>query len=252
MIKITHNAGFFSCCSVRLSKIVEFANLYNKLPEIVDSSEQFNLYKPDKYKNMDITYHYFEHYNNMESIKISLPIFYDKSHQFINYGDLDFKNLTPLIQKYFSPSVKIDEILVFLKINIILHMIIHLLYIIEELIKKEVKLPLFDDFYKQIIEIINNNENIKILIQTDTSKFIDYINSKKLKNVFIIEENKTSYKDIGIHNEQSKDLNHYDMLYFLSTVLMISKCKYIICSSGNVCMWIMLFKGNNKNVRQLK
>ena len=47
------------------------------------------------------------------------------------------------------------------------------------------KLPLFDDFYKQIIEIINNNENIKILIQTDTSKFIDYINSKKLKKFFI-------------------------------------------------------------------
>ena len=38
--KITHNAGFFSCCSVKLTKIVEFINLNKKLPDSVDSSAQ--------------------------------------------------------------------------------------------------------------------------------------------------------------------------------------------------------------------
>ena len=84
-----------------------------------------------------------------------------------------------------------------------------------------------------IIKIKNINENIKILIQTDTAKFIDYINNKKLQNILIIKENKASYTDRGIHNEQSKNTNYYDMLIFLATVLIISKCKYIICSSGN-------------------
>ena len=71
------------------------------------------------------------------------------------------------------------------------------------------------------------------MIQTDTAKFIDYINNKKLQNILIIKENKASYTDRGIHNEQSKNTNYYDMLIFLATVLIISKCKYIICSSGN-------------------
>lgn len=62
----------------------------------------------------------------------------------------------------------------------------------------------FDEFYKQIIEITNKNKNIKILIQTDTAQFIDYINSKNLENIIIINENKTSYKNIGIHNEEKK------------------------------------------------
>ena len=55
MIKITHNAGFFSCCSVKLTEIVEFINSNKRLPDIVDSSEQFIVYKNDKDKDKDIT-----------------------------------------------------------------------------------------------------------------------------------------------------------------------------------------------------
>lgn len=34
MIKITHNAGFFSCCSVKLEHITNFINLNKRLPDI--------------------------------------------------------------------------------------------------------------------------------------------------------------------------------------------------------------------------
>ena len=45
MIKIIHNAGFFSCCSVKLTKIVDFINSNKRLPDNVDSSKLFRLYK---------------------------------------------------------------------------------------------------------------------------------------------------------------------------------------------------------------
>ena len=45
MIKISHNSGFFSCCSVKLTEIVKFINLNKRLPDHVDSSKQFRLYK---------------------------------------------------------------------------------------------------------------------------------------------------------------------------------------------------------------
>ena len=52
---ITHNAGFFSCCSVRLHHIVRFINDFKKLPNSVDSSKQFEWYKQNK-NDADITF----------------------------------------------------------------------------------------------------------------------------------------------------------------------------------------------------
>ena len=46
MVQITYNnAGFFSCCSVKLYKIIEFINSNKRLPDNVDSSKQFKMYK---------------------------------------------------------------------------------------------------------------------------------------------------------------------------------------------------------------
>ena len=44
---VLHNSGFFSCCTVRLARIIEYFNKFAKLPEIVDSSVQFEWYKPE-------------------------------------------------------------------------------------------------------------------------------------------------------------------------------------------------------------
>ena len=73
-IKITHNAGFFSCCSVRLSEIIDFINSNKRLPDNVDSSEQFEIYKKTNEKNKDITFDYFENYNIVKDVNIIHPI----------------------------------------------------------------------------------------------------------------------------------------------------------------------------------
>jgi len=251
MIKITHNAGFFSCCSVKLHEIVKFINSNKRLPDNVDSSEQFISYKKEEMRNKDITFDYFEHYENVPDVNIIHPINYHHTHQFKNYANLDYKCITPLIKKYFSPSVKINEIVntIEKKYNIVYDNTVAVYYRGTDKII-ETQLATFDDFYNQIIKIVNINENIKIILQTDSSQFIDYINKKKMKNVVIIDENKTSYTNKGIHNEQSSYTNYYDMLNFLSTIIILSKCKYFICSSGNCSIWIMLYRGNNKNVIQ--
>lgn len=36
----------------------------------------------------------------------------------------------------------------------------------------------------------------------------------------------------------------------LSSVLIMSKAKHVICTSSNVSMWIILFRGNNTNIHQ--
>tara|TARA_B100000123_G_C25736958_1_gene431920 strand:+ start:2052 stop:2927 length:876 start_codon:yes stop_codon:yes gene_type:complete len=248
---IFHNSGFFSCCSVKLSKIVDYVNHHKKLPLVIDSSNQFKLYKPTGYKNIDVTYHYFKNYNDIKNIKISFPINYYHKDQYKDYSKLDYKNITPLIKKIFSPSNKIKERINYLerKYNVDYNNILAVYYRGTDKIK-ETKIASFNNFYEKILKIINKNRNIKILIQTDTFQFLDYIRNKNIKNIIVFKENKISKTNNGIHNEQSKNVNYHDMFNFLSTVFIISKCKYIICSSGNVSIWIMLFRGNNKNVIQ--
>ena len=58
-----HEAGFFSCCSVKLNNIVDYINNNSKLPDYVNSSQ---LFERHKINNDDITYDYFEHYDNIK------------------------------------------------------------------------------------------------------------------------------------------------------------------------------------------
>lgn len=249
MIKIRHNYGFFSCCSVKLTHIVNFINSNKRLPDSVCSSGSFSMYKKKDIK--DVTLHYFKNYSDVTDVNIIYPINYHFTDQHKNYLNIDYEHITPVIKKYFSPSVKINTIVNDLekKYNISHDNTVAVYYRGTDKFR-ETQLAPFEEFYKKIVEIVNINENINILLQSDSSKFIDYINDKNLKNVVIIDENKTTYSNKGIHIEQSSDKNYEDMFYFLSTILIMSKCKYIVCSSGNCSVWTLLYRGNNKNIIQ--
>ena len=82
---ITHNAGFFSCCSVRLHNIVRFINDFKELPDCVDCAKQFEWYKQKN--DADITFDYFENYDNITN-EIAIDksnIYYHHNYQFGNY-----------------------------------------------------------------------------------------------------------------------------------------------------------------------
>ena len=244
-----HNAGFFSCCSVKLVEILRYIYYMQKEPKIVDSSKLFIMYK--KNINDDI-FDFFEHYNNTTNINIKdATLSYDAWTQFTKYSEMDYKFVKSIIKKYFSPSNKINKIIsdIEQKYNIKHNNTLAVYYRGTDKYK-ETQLSPFGEFYEQIIGLVNKNKNIKILLQSDCARFIDYITNKKIKNIFIIEENNTSYTHKGIHYEQTSDENYYDMLNFLSTIIIMSMCKYIICSSGNCSVWMMLYRGNSKNVIQ--
>jgi hypothetical protein len=119
----------------------------------------------------------------------------------------------------------------------------------------ETKIDTFDSYYQKLNEIITENKTLQILIQSDSAPFIDFMKEKcKNMNCIIIHENKTSYKNIGIHNEnhnKKKDhANYYDIQYLFSTFLIFSKCKYIVCGSSNGSVSMMFYRGNANNVFQ--
>jgi hypothetical protein len=109
-----HNAGFFSCCTVKFQQIIYYINDNLKFPDLVDSSQQFNWYK--ECLNEDITFNYFEHYDNInEIINKKISVSYEnvihEDYQYYVYQSLDFDCVKPIITKYFSPSKNILNII---------------------------------------------------------------------------------------------------------------------------------------------
>ena len=175
-------------------------------------------------------------------------------YQFTDYNKIDYSRILPFVDKYFSPSDEILQIQTKLKkkYNILPEKTIAVYYRGTDK-KGETRVDSFDSFYNKIIDILQyiNNENIQILIQTDTRQFVDYIIPKLSdKNIIVIKENTTSTTERGIHNENNNIQNYSDMQILLSICLIMSKCRHIICTSGNVSVWTLFFRENAENVHQ--
>lgn len=248
---ITHNAGFFSCCSVKLDRIIGYFNYNKKLPDDVNSSKQFEWYKMNP--SQDVTYDYFEHYNN---IKTNIPyihhINYIESFQFIDYSKLDYNNICPFVNKYFSPSNDIQYNInkIEYKYKLDYNNICVLFYRGNDK-NRETKICGYDEYINIAKEILISNPDIKFLIQSDETEFIE-----KMLEVF--PGNSFYFKDEIRHMKKcnstvdllTKDKIDIYSKHYLSITIIMSKCKYIVCGSGNCSIWITFYRGNNKNIYQ--
>lgn len=245
----THNAGFFSCCSLKLNDIVNYINSNSKIPDYVDSSAQFKWYKNDK---IDITYDYFEHFDNVKDVIINYPINYDQNDQYLNYKMLDYNNIVPVIKKYFSPSKQIENIIenIKQKYNLVYDNICVLFYRGNDK-NSETSICNYAEYLIYANLIMKKNPNVLFLIQSDETEFINFMSEKFPNNSFYF---KDEIRHINKCNSTvdilMKDLNYDFSKYYLAITILMSKCKYIICGSGNCSVWIMLYRENNNNVYQ--
>ena len=252
-VKINHNYGFFSCCSLKLEAISRYINEEKDIPKIVDSSNQFEWYKTenDKKTNRDITYDYFEHYDNIH-LDIKDKIDYGNGYQFKDYSTIDYGNICPLIKKYFSPSIKIREIVNTIenKYNIEYKNTCVLFYRGNDK-ATETTLSNYTDYFNYADSILKNNPNILFLIQSDETEFIEYMTNKFPNNSFYFKDEIRHMNKCNdtVDKKMSYDNYNFSKKYLAITIIM-SKCKYIICGSGNCSIWIMFYRGHSNNTIQ--
>lgn len=225
-------------------------NSFSRLPDSVDSSRQFSMYKDDT--TVDVTYDYFKHFDkvSLQDVILKWRIVFHHTHQFRPYSELDYENIIPVVRKYFSPSEKVHRYVdsIKQKYKIDCNNCIAVYYRGTDK-ATETQLCDFDDFYSRIKQMCELHPDKKVLVQSDSATFLDYMMSTSTP-VVIVQENDSSYSNKGIHNVSSAQKNYTDMFFLFSTFLIISKCKYIICSSGNCSLWMMLYRGNGRNVLQ--
>lgn len=242
-IVITHNAGFFSCCSVLLHLIVQYINFYKKLPLSIDTRRTLEWYKPDN-DSRDIFPNYFI-CNDTTQIEYTKNICYIENDQFKPFDQIDFEPLYPLISKYFSPSLEIQKK-------------------IEELEKKyeidyentcvlflrgndkatECKIPEYDLYMKEANKILETHPSTRFMIQSDETEFLEKM-TQQLENTFYC---KDEIRHIGKSNTTVdivfRGLNYTFSKNFLAITHIMSKCKWVVCNSGNCSIWVAFFRGN--------
>lgn len=219
------------------------------VPEVIDSSSMWNMYRPCNLTD-DITDHFYKNEAKINIEKLSNVDFDVWRSQFKNYKQFDYHGISPYIEKYFSPSQEILNIETELisKYKIQTNNCCAVYYRSTDKCG-ETSIGSFQTFNDQLNETMLQNKDIQIIVQTDSSMFLEYMKIEN-PNIIVIYEKITSTTNCGIHNENSIDFNYHAIKYLLTTVLIISKCKFIICSSGNVSHWIMLYRQNGANVRQ--
>jgi len=262
---LEHDVGFFSNVSVKFQKIVEFVNKYHKLPQVVDGKRQFSLYKRDP--TVDVTFDFFKNYAMFTPVlqkkfnfKQKIP--YNESYQYRDYSKIyQFPKILPLFNAYFTPSdlviKKVQEIKA--KYSIEPDNCIGVYFRGTDK-KTETAIPSYQVFYDKVKNVYleknkEENKNLKLFLQTDTAQFMDFFNKNKYdwikdENIIIVNENSTSYTTAGIHNEKLPEENYKDIFNLFATFLLLAKCKYYICSSGNCSAIMMLYRGNGNNVYQ--
>ena len=104
-------------------------------------------------------------------------------------------------------------------------------------INKKNEISLFYSIY--YIHIYNYNK-----LETNIYTPLNCI--KKLNDMIEHYYANITYESYITYNDQIKN----DIKYLLATMNIMAQCKHIICSSGNVSLWILLLRGNAQNVHQ--
>lgn len=245
-IIVDHNAGFFSCCTVRLQRIVEFYNK-NKVFPIVDSSNQWSFYKDQP---GDVTNIFFK--NVEEENHINEEINHTLDNELSPYNKLDFKNIKSIIDKYFKPSEFVDNIYDKLlnQYNIDLEKTISVCYRGNDK-QKETNVPSHSEMIDKISEIKNKFPDHILLVQSDEVDFYESVlnifpDSIYFTEVFKIRKNDNSAVQYSVPPGKRTE----QAVIFLAIMRVISKSSKVIINSGNIGMWISLFRGNFDNVYQ--
>jgi hypothetical protein len=245
-ITVDHNAGFFSCCTVRLQRIVEFYN-DNKIFPIVDSSNQWSFYKDHP---VDITNVFFK--NIDEEVHIENKINHTLDHELSPYYELDFENIKIIIDKYFQTSDYVNDVFnnLISNYNLDLDKVIAVCYRGNDK-QKETNIPSHYEMINKISDLRSKFPDHKLLIQSDEVDFYesvmnvfpDFIYFKEVSKIRKNENMAVQYSILpGQRTEQA--------VIFLAIMKILSRSSNIIINSGNVGMWISLFRGNIDNTYQ--
>jgi hypothetical protein len=255
MLSVNHQYGFFSFCSRLLEEIILYFNKHQGLPEGIYTRDNLTWYKPQYKWNESIFNDYFQE-NRNSSIVYTTPVEFSNDVQYSDFKSLEYNKLIPFIIKYFTPTSEIMHYVSEIETKYSLNDYDNICCLFYRGNDKasETNLAPYEDFVNIGKIILERQPNIKFLIQSDEIEFLvrmihEFPNHILLHDyIRYISKCGSQVDKLNIGN----DSNYIFSKYFVAITCIMSKCKYVICNSGNCALWITFFRGHAKGVLQYK
>lgn len=249
-LRIIHNAGLFSCCTIRLIEIMKYFNLHKYLPDIVDSAAQFAFYKRDY--NEDITPLLFaEQPDDMVHTRELVATHEPGEISFGDYTKLCFEDIKPFVWNYFCPSDVVQEMIyAYIDNYAIDYENTCAIFYRGNDKKRECEVTPYADFIEQARLMPSY---IRFLVQPDETEFLNAFTDAFPDRCFHFKETPhMRKKDSAIFYELPPEKKTMHAQLFLAAVLVMSRCKHVIMHSGNGAMWLALYRGGMNGVHQFR
>jgi hypothetical protein len=247
-LKISHSAGFFSCCSVKLAKLDEFVRRHEALPYSIDDSALFSRYKEG---HASVNEMFF---SSAPPALVGLKSFgFTIKTQYAPYRRLNFEQANKWVAAYFSPSegvrARADRIRAkydsFLRGNVC-----SVFYRGNDKCR-EVRLGSYEDFLGQARKIVAQEPEAVFHVQTDELEFKDRFVAEFPKNSFWCEELPMIRKSMTTTTDSTPLKDRLDLAFnLLAMTYVLSKSKYLITHSGNCGLWAVLYRGHAERTYQ--
>jgi hypothetical protein len=249
MLKVTHNAGFFSCCSVRLDNIVAYYNKHRTVPEAVDSSEQFQLYKPTP-DSGDITNAYFAEQPSQLNPEYTSKILFKQEYQFWNYKKIQFQKIRPFVELYFRPSTEILQLVQELRNSVPTNQPICVLFHRGNDKATETALCPYDAYIKKAKQVQRENPAVHFFLQSDETEFLETMTNAFPNSFYFGDRIRHIPKASTSVDLVFREGNFEASKQYLAITIFMASCAHIIFGSGNCSLWILLYRGNSNGVHQ--
>lgn len=252
VLQITHNAGFFSCCEVRLSEIVAYYNEHKRFPDKVDSSQQFANYKRGDEDLMPL---YFDSDRKLDAEYFGgkrIDLTTDERYwQFSDYKNIIHENTRLLMNSYFVLSRHAGGTAYNLrrKYNLDPENTCAVFYRGNDK-NRETQIAPYEEFIQRAREVREKNPGIKFLVQPDETEFLEAFLAEFPDAIYFHETPHMRKKDSVMFNEMPRGQRAEFGAKFLAAVLVLSQCKYLITHSGNCGLFCVLYRGHSDNVIQ--
>jgi len=237
---VAHDAGFFSCCSVRLGAVLDYLGTYGRCPTRIDGRFLFDEYKVPYARDSDICGSFFA--DRAIEVPSDATSFARWPGGAVDCRDLDIDALEPFVERFFTPSLEVCNAIRELedKYGLTDYGSLCAVYYRGTDKREETELPPFRDVLEKAGEIAQLHPGLRFLVQSDDAGFLSAVDTFLPDAVTFTDENLSRGTAQGFQHA----------LWLLSIVVVMSRCRYLVCTSSNVSIWMVLYRGHTSGVVQ--
>ena len=242
------NCGFYSNQVQVFSSLLTLAR-HGITPDRIDYSLGFGHFKKEPRKDIYPDIHETDASEKIDFYKeVEIPDANKK--QFDIY---DWTLYNQIINRYFNPSGVIRERWQLLseKYNLNFGETIAVLYRGTDK-GTELKLASPDEYYMEVVKLLEQNPTFKVLLQTDQAQIIHEWQQRLGDKLIFFQEtpSTTGGRPIwDLMEQQGADSVDWSQ-WFDAALRCVSECKYVVNHTGNVAFFMNLYRGNTNNVIQ--